>query len=104
MLIAAFVTFCAFWILTRHLSPQTMRRIVGHKGKVDLCLHLGVIVLFHGTFSGLMQAEAAAIMMSLYLLGYRKMYGYERRINGQWIRFAGRLTEATKPVAKEQVA
>lgn len=93
MLTAAFVTFCAFWILTRHLSAQTMRRIVGHKGKVDLLLHISVIVLFHGTFSGLMQAEAAAIMMSLYLLGYRKLFGYERRVDGRWVRFAGRITE-----------
>lgn len=92
MLVAAFVTFCAFWILTRHLSPQTMRRIVGHKGKVDVVLHVSVIILFHGTFSGLMQAEAAAIMMSLYLLGYRRLYGYERRIDRRWVRYAGKLT------------
>jgi len=97
---SALVTFFAFWILTKHLSPQTMRRVVGHKGKVDLCLHLGVILLFHGTFSGLMQAECAAIMGSMYLLAYRKLMGYELRINGQWVRFAGRMTAATAPSAQ----
>jgi succinate-acetate transporter protein len=97
MIAAAFVTFFAFWILTRHLKPRTMRRIVGHKGKVDLCLHLGVILLFHGTFSGLMQAECAAIFMSLYLLSYRKLYGYEKRVNGAWVRFAGKLPPLPDP-------
>lgn len=95
MIAAAFVTFVAFWILTRHLSQQTMRRIVGYKGTVDVILHVSVIILFHGTFSGLMQAECAAIMMSIYLLSYRKLFGYERRVSGRWVRFAGRLTERT---------
>lgn len=88
MIAAAFVTFVAFWILTRHLAPKTMRKLVGHKGKVDLLLHASVILLFHGTFSGLMQAEAAAIMMSCYLLWYRYAFGYERG----GVRFAGRFT------------
>lgn len=88
MLAAAFVTFAAFWILTRHIAPRTMRRLIGHKGKIDVLLHCSVILLFHGTFSGLMQAEAAAIMMSGYLLWYRYAFGYERA--GQ--RYAGRFT------------
>ncbi len=97
MLAAAFVTFAAFWILTRHLQPSTMRWLVGHKGKVDVCLHLTVIILFHGTFSGLMQAECAAIMMSCYLLAYRHFFGYSRRINGKTVRFAGTLTREGTP-------
>ena len=97
MFIAAFVTFAAFWILTRHLQPTTMRKVVGHKGKIDLILHLSVIILFHGTFSGLMQAECAAIMMSCYLLAYRHFFGYEHRINGRWVRFTGTFTREGSP-------
>lgn len=89
MLSAALVTFAAFWILTRHLSPKTMRKVVGHKGKIDVVLHLTVILLFHGTFSGLMQAEAAAILFSCYLLFYRWAWGYERG----GVRYAGRFTQ-----------
>ena len=96
MLAAAFVTFVSFWILTKHLKPQTMRRIVGYKGAFDVCLHASVIMLFHGTFSGLMQAECAAICMSLYLLSYRKLWGYERRVNGKWMRYAGSMTARAK--------
>jgi len=96
MLTAAFVTFAAFWILTRHLSPQFMRRyVMPNKGKIDVCLHLSVVILFHGTFTGLMQAEAAAIMMSLYLLSYRKLFGFERRVKGRWVRFPGSMKMAS---------
>lgn len=91
MLTAAFVTFVGFWILTRHLSRRAMLRAMAHKGKIDLFLHCGVILLFHGTFSGLMQAEAAAIMMSLYLLTYRKMFGYIKRVNGRQVYYRGRV-------------
>jgi hypothetical protein len=103
-LIEAFVTFAAIWILTRHLQPQTMRRIVGYKGYYDCALHFTVIWLFHGTFSGLMQAECAAIMCSLYLLGYRKLYGYERKVRGKWVRFAGRLNPSPDQTVQGVVA
>ncbi len=97
MFASAFVTFCAMWVLTKHLEAQTMRRLVGYKKYLDVCLHIGVIVLFHGTFSGLMQAECAAIMCSLYLMGYAKYVGYERRVNGRWMRFDGSFTRVVAP-------
>ena len=74
-----------------HQTEETMLRAMAHKGKIDLVLHCGVILLFHGTFSGLMQAEAAAIMMSLYLLTYRKMFGYIKRVNGRQVYYRGRV-------------
>jgi hypothetical protein len=92
ILIEALVTFVAFWLLLSHIPAKTMRRIVGHKGWFDVILHTTVIILFFGTFEGLMQAEAAAIMFSLFLRGYAYFAGYERLTRKGWVRHSGRLT------------
>ena len=93
MFVAAFVSFFSFYFLLSHLSPRARRRMVGYKGPIDVVLHASVIYLFLGTSTmGLLQAEAAAICFSLYLRGYSYLYGYERIIDGKWVRFAGRWT------------
>lgn len=94
MFVAAFITFCSFMLLISHMAPQTLRRLVGYKGKVDLVLHTTVIFMFIGTSTdGLLQAEAAAIMFSLFLRLYRWGAGYEVwSIKRGWVRYAGRLS------------
>lgn len=94
MFVAAFITFCSFMLLISHMSPRMMRRLVGRKGMVDLVLHTTVIMLFLGTSTmGLMQAEAAAIMFSLFLRVYKKALGYETwSMKTGWIRVAGRFS------------
>ena len=93
MFVAAFVTFCSFMLLISHMAPQTLRRLVGYKGKVDLVLHTTVIFMFFNTSTdGLLQAEAAAIMFSLFLRAYRYLMGYEQLRAGKWQRFAGRFS------------
>lgn len=79
MLIAAFVSFVSFWLVMRHLSPVTMRRLLGYVGWVDVVLHVTILTLFiNKGFEGLMQAEAAGIMFSLYLRFRRWGWGYSR--------------------------
>lgn len=93
MFAAALVTFASFVLLMSHLSPRSMRRLVGYKGLVDLVLHSTVIFMFFGTSTdGLLQAEAAAILFSISLRVYRWAAGYERINGGRWCRFAGRFT------------
>ena len=93
MLLAAFVSFCSFALLMQHLSPSTMRLLVGYKGFVDVVLHLTILYMFFGTSTmGLLQAEAAGICFSLYLRLYHKLWGYERFAGGKRRRFAGLLT------------
>jgi hypothetical protein len=87
------ISFCSFWLLSSHLSPQTMRRLVGYKGWVDVVLHCTIIFLFIGTSTdGLMQAEGAGILFSISLRLYRRLLGYERRVDGKWQRYAGMLS------------
>lgn len=90
MFVSAFISFTVFYLLMSHISPRIMRRIVGYKGYADIVLHGVILWMFLGTSTeGLMQAEAAGICFSLYLRGYYWYSGYERRINGRWVRFAG---------------
>jgi len=87
------ISFTSFWLLSSHLSAQTMRRLVGYKGWVDVVLHCTIIFLFIGTSTdGLMQAEGAGILFSVSLRLYRWAMGYERRVDGAWQRYAGRLS------------
>jgi len=85
----ALVTFGGIWMLSGHLTEQTKRRIAGRKALVDVCLHVTIVLLFHRTFVGLMQAEAAGIMVSIYLRVWRHWYGYEYRKDGRWVRVLG---------------
>ncbi len=107
MILAAFISFFAFFMLSRHLSDRTMRRIVGYVGFVDCVLHGTIFFMFIGTFQGLMQAEAAGIMFSIYLRWYRWAWGSERFMlwandDGStrlcWVRTVGKLTRIERVV------
>jgi hypothetical protein len=93
IIFAALVSFFGIVLLSTHLEPHTMRRIVGYCGWVDLALHSTVILLFMGTSTmGLIQAELCAIMFSLALRWYRHRHGYERMTARGWVRYAGTAT------------
>lgn len=88
MILATFVTFISFLFLVTHLPKRWMLRIVGYKGLADLTIHGTILYMFLGTSTdGLLQAEAAGILFSLYIRGYRYIRGYEVRRNGKWVRF-----------------
>ena len=95
----ALVSFAAFFLLLSHLSSRAMRRIVGYKGWADLVVHGSVIMLFLNTSTeGLIQAEAAAVIFSVYLRLYVWAFGWEKFDIKQlrWRRFAGRFTAQPK--------
>lgn len=90
----ALVSFAAFFLLLSHVSRRTMRRLVGYKGWTDLVLHSLVLMMFFGTSTeGLIQAEAAAILFSVWLRVYRWACGYEvyNWSRYRWVRYAGRF-------------
>lgn len=95
ILIDAFVSFFAMYLLISHLSNRGLRILVGHKAMVDIVLHVSVLYMFFSTSTeGLLQAEAAAIMFSIWLRVYRKCFGFETFDWRQrrWVRYAGRFT------------
>jgi hypothetical protein len=93
VMFAAIISFLAITMLLTHLSQRAVRRLVGYAGWVDLLLHGTVIALFMGTSTlGLLQAELTAVLFSLSLRGYRRLWGYERLTTSGWKRYAGRWT------------
>jgi hypothetical protein len=87
------VTFFSAWLLLTHLQPSWRRRLVGYAGWTDVIVHGTVLAMFLGTSThGLLQAEGAAIMFSLWLRAYRWAWGYERVVGTRWVRFTGRFT------------
>lgn len=93
IVIAAFITFLSFWIVLHFMKPKIVRRIMGTRPWLDLILHGGVIILFLGAPTMLIQAELSAILFSLAITIYRKLNGYEklhrRGIKLVWVRYAG---------------
>lgn len=96
MFVSMFVTFVSFMLIISHVSAQTMRRLVGYKGWFDLVLHSTILYMFFGTSTeGLLQAEAAGILFSIYIRAYAYLMGYERFVKSRrtWVRYAGRIAQ-----------
>lgn len=71
MLVAAFVSFASFMFILWHIPAKWFRRLMGYKGWVDLVMHTTVLWMFFATSTmGLLQAEAACIMFSVYMRFY----------------------------------
>jgi hypothetical protein len=97
MILAAIISFVSMLLLISHLSPKWLRRVSGYKGIFDVVLHGSILFMFFGTSTeGLLQAECAGIFFSLWLRGYRWLFGYERLVGGRWVRFTGWLTDKSK--------
>lgn len=60
------------------LARLNLRRWLGYSTGVDIAFTLLMIVLLHGTFSGMMVAAFSGIIMSLSLYALRKSLGCER--------------------------
>lgn len=93
ILSAAVISFVGAWLLLRHVPKSLMRKILGYKGWVDIVLHASILYMFFGTSTlGLIQAELCGIFLSIYLRAAAKLGGYERRVNGKWMRYPGVLS------------
>jgi len=94
MFAEAVITAGAFATIFMGFGPKWMRRLVGYHVPFNVVLHGAVLWLFFGTAGyALIQAEAAAIMLTASLYLYRKLFGYERLIGLRWTRFSGVLTK-----------
>lgn len=92
-LVAALITFCVIVMLLTNLGAHNVRRVVGYPFATDLLVHGSIIYMFIGSSTlGLLQAEAAGLLFSLWMRYYRWAWGYERLTKSGWIRYAGRFT------------
>jgi len=65
--IAVLISFASFFTLWVSLPPRAKSFIIKHKAPFNFILHGAVIWMFIGTFSGLMQAEATAVLFTISL-------------------------------------
>ena len=58
--------------------------MASHPAKMDLGVFIILMLLHWGTFSGVMVASIGALMVSLVLSAFRKVYGY--KVKGKYVR------------------
>lgn len=92
MISAMIGMFVAVMLFASHLSPSTTRRLVGYGLWVDIGIFAACLTLFGGTGAERLGAIGASIGITLALHTYKKLFGYERFIDGKWRRYAGLLT------------
>lgn len=73
-LVAGIATVTALLMM---MARTNIRRWLGYANVVDILFTFAMVVLYHGTFSGVVAASFAGVVMSLALQCLRKLLGYE---------------------------
>jgi uncharacterized membrane protein len=81
-----FVAVAAFFT---YLQPTTRRRVVGYGLIVDIVVWATMLTVFGGTGAERLGGVAASIGVTAFIHAYRYLFGYERRVQGKWVRFTG---------------
>lgn len=77
ILIAAIISSVGILQILMALSRKQRERLLRHRGKVNLIMHLCVFYVFIGTITGLIQAELCAIMLTIVFGVYAKKCSIE---------------------------
>ena len=78
--VAAFFTY---------LRPQTRRRLVGYGLFLDIAVWTVFLVFFGGTGAERLGAIFVSMGVTAFIHSYRRLFGYEKFISGEWVRFTG---------------
>lgn len=97
ILASALISFASITLLMNaYCAPATRLKIAGQwAGRIDFIIHVTVILLFIGTSTlGLLQAELAAIMFTLYNRYFYRWYkgAMYKNSKGDWY-----VTKGWKP-------
>lgn len=76
MLATGFTIFLGVTLLLTKLPRRTALRILKYDLALDLMVTAAVLIIHFGTFSGLMAATVAGLMMSLATSGMKRLVGY----------------------------
>lgn len=75
-----FSGFCVVLCVLSMMARSNLKRWLGYANVVDIAFTLFMILLFHGTFSGVVSAATAGVWMSVLLQILRKSMGCERLV------------------------
>ncbi len=76
MLATGFTIFLGVTLLLTKLPRRTALRILKYDLALDLMVTAAVLIIHFGTFSGLMAATVAGLMMSVATSGMKRLVGY----------------------------
>ena len=76
MLATGFTIFLGVTLLLTKLPRRTTLRILKYDLVLDLMVTAAVLIIHFGTFSGLMAATVAGLMMSLATSAAKRLIGY----------------------------
>ena len=76
MLATVFTIFLGIGLLLTKLPRRTALRILKYDLALDLMVTALVLIIHFGTFSGVMAATVAGLMMSIATSGLKKLFGY----------------------------
>ena len=76
MLATGFTIFLGVTLLLTKLPRRTALRILKYDLALDLMVTALVLIIHYGTFSGIMAATVAGLMMSLATSGLKRLVGY----------------------------
>lgn len=76
MLLTGLVVFIGALLILVKLPRKTMLRALKHDLAIDITVSAVVLILHWGTFSGVMAASVAGLLMSLATSGMKRLVGY----------------------------
>ncbi len=76
MFTTGFLIFAGVGLLLAKLKRRTMLKVLKHDLALDLATTATVLIIHWGTFSGVMAATVAGLLMSLATSGLKKWVGF----------------------------
>lgn len=76
MLATGFMIFLGVSLLLVKLPRRTMLRCLKHDLTIDVLVTIIVLIIHFGTFSGVMAATVAGLLMSMATSGLKRLVGY----------------------------
>lgn len=85
---------CIVLTIFSMMARTNLRRWLGYNNFVDVTFTILMVLMFHGTFSGLISASIAGVVMSASLYVSKALLGYERlerqsMFKWEWVRHGG---------------
>ena len=76
MIETGFVVFLGVALILWKLPRRLMPKLLAHDVALDLTVSVLVLIIHWGTFSGIMAATVAGLLMSLATSGAKRLFGY----------------------------
>ena len=91
-MVNGFVMFISLCFLASWIPAHYKRRLVGFGFFTDVAVHVMLQSLFGGDGDGRIAMLFAGVLFNVAMHTYRKLYGYEKLVNFEWVRYPGALT------------